>query len=370
MAERLAMVAELDELGAAQELGFRSTAHWLAVECRLESRTARDYVRIGHRLQAWPHVRQALAEGRLTYSQCRALARASVEEDEHELLEIALKSTVVSLERHLMILRSAPSADPDIAERVHERRTVQWAWQKDGTVNLWGRLDPVDGAALIEAIDIGATRIHSGRDGPRPALGARRADALAEIAHSGCPKTTLMLHADLKSLADEPGGEILHLRDGPSIPADLARRLTCDAMVSVHGLNHGRTRRVVSAAQRRALEARDGRKCWMPGCDHTPDLDAHHILHWTHGGTSDLDNLVLLCPFHHRLLHEGGWHMTIRQGRVLVINPAGEIVHEQRARTRTARGRRPRGRPHRRNQSASRRAPSASTGADVGPILS
>jgi hypothetical protein len=82
MAVRLGLIAEYDTLGEAQRLGFRSTAHWLSVELRLESRTACDYVRIGHRLQAWPLVGAALEAGRLSYSQCRALTRASAQEDE------------------------------------------------------------------------------------------------------------------------------------------------------------------------------------------------------------------------------------------------------------------------------------------------
>lgn len=331
MVERMRLVAEFDELGAAQELGFRSTAHWLTVECRIEPRTARDYLRVAHRLEAWPRVREAMGEGRLSYSQARALSRASAEEDEAALLRTALTSTVVALERHVRALRSAPSAEPDVAEAAHARRSVQWGWDEDGMLRFWGRLDPADGAALVEAVETGAARIRAPQKLRRPGLGARRADALGEIVRSGCPRTTVMLHADLASLAGTPGGEVLHLEDGPSIPAELGRRLTCDAMITVKGLNHGRSQRVVTPAQRRALEERDGRVCWMPGCDRCHELDAHHIVHWTRGGRTDLANLVLLCPYHHRLLHEGGWRLAMSRGDVLVVDRVGEVVSSRRA---------------------------------------
>jgi hypothetical protein len=57
------------------------------------------------------------------------------------------------------------------------------------------------------------------------------------------------------------------------------------------------------------LERRD-RHCRFPGCEHRHDLHAHHLHHWAHGGTTSRDNLVLLCRFHHRLVHEDGFTVT------------------------------------------------------------
>ena len=64
---------------------------------------------------------------------------------------------------------------------------------------------------------------------------------------------------------------------------------------------------VPDRAQFRALVLRD-QHCQFPGCDRPPEwTDAHHLVHWLHGGTTDLDNLVLLCRYHHVKCHEGGW---------------------------------------------------------------
>ena len=99
--------------------------------------------------------------------------------------------------------------------------------------------------------------------------------------------------------------------DGPSMAVETARRLACDAS-TVHileddqgePLNVGRKTRVLPPALRRALKARD-KGCRFPGCPNTRYVDAHHIHHWAHGGETKLSNLVQLCRFHHRQVHEG-----------------------------------------------------------------
>jgi hypothetical protein len=95
------------------------------------------------------------------------------------------------------------------------------------------------------------------------------------------------------------------------ITAATAARLACDARIVgvIRGLDgqvlhHGHSRRTVSTAQRRALLIRDS-GCGYPACQRTQGLDAHHIIPWAAGGPTDLDNLILLCRFHHLAVHEG-----------------------------------------------------------------
>ena len=99
--------------------------------------------------------------------------------------------------------------------------------------------------------------------------------------------------------------------EGPSIPAETARRLGCDASVIAivedadgDPLDVGRRTRSIPAALRRAMTARD-RGCRFPGCTHTRYVDGHHVHHWADGGETKLSNLVSLCHFHHRQVHEG-----------------------------------------------------------------
>jgi hypothetical protein len=324
----LALVAEFDRRGGARRWGFRGTAEWLAWQCGLSQRTARDHVRVARALAVRPLVRAGLVSGELSYSQVRALSRAPAGEDEAALVAMARSSTAGELERVVRALRSAPSADAEAANRGYARRFVDWWWEPDGSLSIRGRLPAEDGAAYSELIEPAAAAIHGTRPaavrapGPDggvgdrpPPLGACRADALAELAHSGSPRTQVVLHVDDAALActatgaADRAGRTCALEDGPAIPSQSARRLSCDAalVLARHGddatIDYGRARRTVPAPLRAALERRD-RHCRFPGCERRHDLHAHHIRHWAHGGATRQDNLVLLCRFHHRLVHE------------------------------------------------------------------
>ena len=84
----------------------------------------------------------------------------------------------------------------------------------------------------------------------------------------------------------------------------------------------GRSRRIVQGALRRALALRD-QHCRWPGCEREASrCDGHHVVHWIHGGETNLDNLLLLCKRHHRMVHEGGWQMVVAErGEVIPVAP-------------------------------------------------
>lgn len=93
-------------------------------------------------------------------------------------------------------------------------------------------------------------------------------------------------------------------------------------------LNVGRKRRTVSTAMRRALWARD-RGCRFPGCNNKRGLEAHHVMHWAEGGSTSVDNAVLLCRRHHRLTHEGQYLIKRdRHGNIYFQRPDGRVVPE------------------------------------------
>ncbi|HYN96039.1 MAG TPA: HNH endonuclease signature motif containing protein, partial [Pilimelia sp.] len=117
------------------------------------------------------------------------------------------------------------------------------------------------------------------------------------------------------------------------VPDEVAQRLACDADVwrvvldPARGqpVEVGRSHRLVPAWLRKALHARD-RGCRFPGCG-APSAwsDAHHVVPWARGGRTDAGNLVLLCRWHHSLVHEGGWSVEIdgATGAVTVRRPGG-----------------------------------------------
>ena len=104
-----------------------------------------------------------------------------------------------------------------------------------------------------------------------------------------------------------------HVEDGPAISVSTAQMIACTAALSwmTHGdggaiLALGRRRRRPSSAIRRAARERDHGRCRFPGCE-SRRVDLHHIQHWVNGGRTDLDNLVSLCPCHHKVVHDRGY---------------------------------------------------------------
>jgi Domain of unknown function (DUF222)/HNH endonuclease len=125
------------------------------------------------------------------------------------------------------------------------------------------------------------------------------------------------------------------VQDGPSISPETARRLGCDAAVvriierDGRPLSVGRRRRTIPPALRRALRARDD-GCRFPGCTHRRFLHAHHVEHWARGGPTALDNLVQLCSYHHRLVHEGGFQVQPSgMNRVRFRRPDGHVIEQE-----------------------------------------
>jgi hypothetical protein len=130
----------------------------------------------------------------------------------------------------------------------------------------------------------------------------------------------VVVHVDAATLAgDQDGAGACELEHGRALPPETARRLACDAdLIRIlerdgRPLSVGRKMRSVPPALRRALRSRD-RCCRFPGCRQARFLHAHHLNHWARGGRTELSNLVALCGFHHRLLHEGGWTLERRPG--------------------------------------------------------
>jgi hypothetical protein len=137
--------------------------------------------------------------------------------------------------------------------------------------------------------------------------------------HGARPRVTVTLDHQLlvTGPAKDPRAEAL-TDDGLRLSVAALRRLACDAdLIAVclgtdgEVLDVGRTARLITPALWRALVARD-RHCAFPGCTRPPVMGhAHHIIHWADGGTTSLDNLVLLCGEHHRVIHHTPWQVRL-----------------------------------------------------------
>jgi hypothetical protein len=382
----LALLARFDRLGGWKAAGHRSCAHWLAFRTGLDLGTAREHVRVARALEALPRTGAAMARGELSFSQVRALTRVAEAETEADLVELAVGCTTAQLERLVRAWKKGSRKDEVEWERErHRSRAFSVFPDEDGMYAVRGRLDPEVGALLMRAVEAASDALYrerrwqvleeAGFDTGREAS-RRRADAvglLAEralVAGFGAPsrdpgesrsesdapisgtraeRYQVVLHVEPGTLAEEGEPGRSELEDGTRVSAETSRRFSCDAGVvrftralehSRNGsrgglpataLNVGRRTRTISPALRRALDARD-RGCRFPGCG-LRFTEAHHVVHWADGGETSLDNTLLLCRYHHRLVHEEGWSVEWwGTGRAAFRDPRGSVDLEERGR--------------------------------------
>jgi len=373
----LVKLARLDADAGWQRGGFATAVQWLGWHCAMSATTAREHLRVARALVSLPQITARFGAGRLSYSKVRALSRIATEDTEADLLELADHATAGQLDRFVAGMQRA--RDLGAVNSSHARRRLTYWHDADGIVHLSARLEPEDGAMIIDALQdaqdyLRATATEESdtvadeESAPRRSLadalvlicqqssvGSDEADQGAQSdqpdqARHGGRRSEAMVHATLAQLAQVRPGSVdtdgfahPHLGLGPALHPETARRLTCDTGVVLHlqagadtfavnpsrqpgrTIDMGRRARLPNAAQIRALWSRDD-GCRFPACARTRYIHAHHVIHWAQGGPTQLDNLVLLCGEHHRMLHEGRYRMTMSNDRVRVFDPAGNPV--------------------------------------------
>jgi len=352
----LVLVADFDRRRGWELGGHRTCAHWLAFRTGIDLGAARQRVRAARALADLPETSAAMSRGELSFSAVRALTRVATPENEADLLDLARGCTAAQLERIVRGFRLGSRQDEAEREKArHESREFSVFPDEEGMYVVRGRLTPEIGALVMRAVEAASNALFRER-GPagtpengsaepsERASAQRRADAIGLVAEramaagfsdslSGtrAERYQVVLHVDSDTLsADGPGLGRSELEDGTRVSAETSRRLSCDASVVPIGhsadgsvLDVGRKTRTIPPALRRALEARD-RGCRFPGCG-LRFTDAHHVKHWADGGETKLDNLVLLCSHHHRLVHEEGWKIEWwGAGRPAFVDPRGQ----------------------------------------------
>ncbi|MDZ7842150.1 MAG: DUF222 domain-containing protein [Gammaproteobacteria bacterium] len=342
----LMLIREFDEREGWECPGLKSCAHWLNWQCGIALGAAREKVRVAHALEDLPRISEAFRTGRLSFSKVRAMTRVATPDNEDYLLMIADHGTAAHVERLVRGYRSVKRIEALEAENDrHDRRALSWHFDDDGSLEIKGRLTPEQGARVMQALQ--AAMDAESRERPdvsaETPIAARRADALEQVAESflagadthstGGDRCTVHVHTDLDTLRADGAGAQAELASGGHVSAETSRRLACDSGVvqwleSADGstLDVGRRTRSIPPSIRRALERRD-QGCRFPGCTTHRFVDAHHIRHWADGGETRLDNLVLLCRHHHRLVHEGGYAVEMQSSDTPVFtDPHGDII--------------------------------------------
>jgi hypothetical protein len=352
----LELIAELVSRDAAAEVGYPTTAVLLRDVLRINTRDATRRLSHAAAVTETPVISGGVVAAALPVT--AAVIRDGVLGAEHvEVIAAALRGlplnvseadlgfaerTLVDAARELDPGRLArvghrvrewlheDAAPPDPRELADPVNELHLSTKPNGRTAFRGELDR-ESSALLLAVLSPLARPRPGGDDPDPRSAAERhGDALVEVLHlvadtgalstEGGERPHLTVTVSLAVLRAELGDALL---DGAgSIDAASARRLACDARIvpAVLGsrsepLDLGRASYTVGAALRRALVLRD-RGCAFPGCDRSyRSCHAHHCRHWIDGGSTELDNLVLLCGGHHRMIHHSDWDCTITHGR-------------------------------------------------------
>ena len=363
----LVLLADFDARRGWASWEMGSCAQWLSWKCQMSSGTAREHVRVARALRDLPVIRARFAAGRLSYAKVRALTRIATAATEAGLAGLAGPMTANQLERFARAHRRVTRAG-DAGARV--RRRLAWRVEEDGSLSGTFRLPPLAGAVLLKALraacadlagdpragvpaetpaapDTSAVRTSSDlADGlvavaesflAGKVAGADDAEVYQVVVHAGAGVLTepaapaaaaaapAGVSAETPAARERVPGDPAdparcHVEDGPAISVSTAQMIACTAALSwmTHGdagavLALGRRRRRPSSVIRRAARERDHGRCRYPGCE-SRRVDLHHIQHWINGGRTDLENLISLCPWHHKAVHDRGYLITAPPG--------------------------------------------------------
>jgi len=343
----LLLVAEFDTRQGYPSLGLASTAQWLSHACGIAHRTAVEHVRVAKSLRQFPRLAEEMAAGRLSFSQVRVISRiAGPDEDQlvEDLIGGARHATAAQLEVVVRGLRTVEHND----KATDPGEYLKQSWTSDSRWQLSARLDPERGAlvgaaidaivqrdgctpaqALLQLAEIALAILAEGKKPPRELRGDERAAVVIHLNAARVPPRSAQRDPDdascdqdqvavPRSAERDPGDAPLlgrpyaRVAGGPGLPDAVVKRLLCEGRIRTviedgasNVLDVGRSHRLVTDRQYRALLARQHDHCAHPGCPNTKNLHAHHRIHWIHGGRTDLANLLLLCERHHVAHHAG-----------------------------------------------------------------
>jgi len=341
----LASLEAFDRTGAALA-DHGSTQAFLRTECHLApGRAGRDVHLSRDLADALPTTCAALADGRIGVDHAQLIASLrpmispeALTDSEPHLIDYASRATPQELRKVVTHVKHSYAPDrlrEDEADD-YDHRSLHASTILDGVgVGNW-TLHPVGHETVMTAIHAASRPVTD--DDRTPAQ--RRADALITIAEialksgelpiTGGVKPHVSVIVPWKTLAAQPGAPAADYGFGATSSGEWARRVACDAEVAriVTGpageiLDSGRASRCFTAAQTRAIVARD-RTCVWPGCDTPPGwCDCHHRIHWADGGSTSVDNGVLICGRHHDRIHQHG-HAVVDAatgGRTVDVRP-------------------------------------------------
>jgi len=313
-----------------EEGGEQTNIDWLRHNCRMTQQAAADRVRVGDKLAAMPVSEDAFYNGAIGFQHLVVMARTAAavgnDFDETKLLPLAQKHSPgkfyhESLRyRHMVQPKEVAEEQANLAEHNYLKLNTG----EDGCLVVNGVFDPVTGASIRSTLEPLARPMgkHDYRNRDK-----RLADAFAEVVTRNT-KVHMNVTSTVETLLGLLGAPAAENEFTLPISFKSVERWACDSTISrvlmkdSIPIDVGRSERVVKGAQRRALIARD-KHCQWPGCERPASwCDGHHIVHWVNGGRTDLDNMILLCARHHRMVHEGEWQVVKSDEGLMPIAPS------------------------------------------------
>ena len=318
------------DLGATDELCGRTTKSWLTEDEHQSKPEAGRRMKLVRFLGNFPLVQAAYESATITTEQASALVSALMslppslwEAVEPALIEqapYASPTDISALVDDILTALDIPKKSDVDRERRNAALGFRLTKTYDGHYSASGLIDPQTGELLKAAL-----AEHNSRTGPEDQRTEQRRDhdALAVIARASLGATAqpsfagspigVMVTIPVELLEDRLREAWLTMPSGMRISAETARRLACDAEIvpvvlgsKSEVLDIGRSTREWTAAQRRAAYIEQGGRCAFPKC-RRKCTDLHHIVWWSVGGRTSLDNAAWLCSYHHWLVHEGRW---------------------------------------------------------------
>jgi hypothetical protein len=311
--------------------GFNTSYDWIRFNCHMNSHAVMNAYAVGETEHEMPATMQAMRAGEIGFAHVATMARTAIDVrgafDEDRLLPLARAHSPGKFFHKCVHYRHSVDAEGynRDQERLAEERGLRLNTAQDGCLLISGLLDPMGGAAVRTALEPLAQPSGAHDDRNRE---QRYADALVELA-SGAKPASIQVTASIETLKRAPGAPAGELEFSVPVSSTTVQRMACDCSVTRVLLDQesavidmGRSKRVISKVLRSALKIRDGH-CQWPQCEREASrCDGHHMLHWVSGGETKLDNLVLLCRRHHRMVHEGGWQVVrTEDGQIVTVAP-------------------------------------------------
>ena len=339
-------IAEFDRKEAWRGDGALSMRDWLVARCHVSRGRARMLVDSAAKVRALPALSGALSDGRLTLDVFAPLATVATPETDADLAQAAEHWTPKQARQYVAQVKGATDAD---ASAQFQRRYVRF---DDERHMVWAQLTG-DAYALVKSAIVGRARRDdhpSASDPDYVRFESRCADALLDICveqgrrkHQNRPgagpapvhgsgQTTMIVHTDLDRLLYGDGYGHASIQGVGPISAEVARRLACNANITLSfeapdgtTLDQKPLQRDPSEAQRIEIRRRDN-GCRFPGCGCRNVTDVHHVVWASKQGPTVMSNLLTLCVAHHSRVHELGWKLDgDAQAEVRFVSPQGRV---------------------------------------------